>query len=153
MGNAAADYLSNQNHLPPMPERYEIIDHTADIGIRCSGSTMNLAFENAGYAMFDIMCDASSVKPLTTKKVECQANDLEQLLVDWLGELLFICDVDDMLFSDFRVKITGTSLRASIRGERMDSARHHLKTDIKAITYHMLEVDEAANTVQVLFDI
>jgi len=90
---------------------------------------------------------------LTTKRVECQADDLEQLLVDWLSELLFICDVDDMLFSGFEVNITGTQLTAQVRGEKMDSARHHLKTDIKAITYHMLEVDKSTNTVQVLFDI
>ena len=136
-----------------MPKRYKIIDHTADIAIRTTGKSMNEAFENAGYAMFDTMCDASSVKPLTTKKVKCQANDLEQLLVDFLSELLFICDVDDMLFSKFQVKITGTKLVAKVKGEKMDNTRHHLKTDIKAITYHMLEVDEKTNTVQVLFDI
>ena len=136
-----------------MPRKYKIIDHTADIAIRTSGKSMNEAFENAGYALFDTMCDASSVKPLTTKKIECQANDLEQLLVDFLSELLFICDVDDMLFSKFKVKIKGTKLEAKIKGEIMDSARHHLKTDIKAITYHMLEVDKKTNTVQVLFDI
>jgi SHS2 domain-containing protein len=45
-----------------MPERYEIIDHTADIAIRTTGSTMNQAFENAGYALFDTMCDAASVR-------------------------------------------------------------------------------------------
>ncbi len=136
-----------------MPKRYKIIDHTADIAIRTTGRSMNKAFENAGYAMFDTMCDASSVKPHTTKRIECEADDLEQLLVDWLSELLFICDVDDMLFSKFQVKITGTKLKAKVKGEKMDSARHHLKTDIKAITYHMLEVDVETNTVQVLFDI
>ena len=136
-----------------MPRRYKIIDHTADIAIRTSGKSMNEAFENAGYALFDTMCDASTVKPLTTKKIECEANDLGQLLVDWLSELLFICDVDDMLFSKFEVQINGTKLEGKIYGEKMDSTRHHLKTDIKAITYHMLEVDVESNTVQVLFDI
>lgn len=136
-----------------MPERYEIIDHTADICIRTTGTSLPNAFENAGYALFDTMCDAASVNPISIKKVRCEADDLEQLLVDWLSELLFICDVDDMLFSVFEVEIYGTKLEARIKGEKMDSARHHLKTDIKAITYHMLEVDESTNTVQVLFDI
>ena len=136
-----------------MPKRYKIIDHTADIAIRTTGKSLNNAFENAGYALFDTMCDANSVKPLTTKKIICQADDLEQLLVDWLSELLFICDVDDMVFSEFSVKITGSSLVGKVKGERIDPDRHHLKTDIKAITYHMLEVDESTNTVQVLFDI
>jgi SHS2 domain-containing protein len=51
------------------------------------------------------------------------------------------------------VRITGKTLKAVMKGEKLDADRHHLKTDIKAITYHMLEVNEASNTVQVLFDV
>ena len=136
-----------------MAERYQIIDHTADVLMRTSGKDMNDAFENAAYALFDTMCDASTVQPLKIKKVECEADDLEQLLVDWLSRLLFLCDVDDMLFSEFEVKITGTKLKARIKGEKLDAEKHLLKTDIKAITYHMLEVDQENNRIQVLFDV
>lgn len=136
-----------------MPERYQIIDHTADIVIRASGKDLDNAFENAAYALFDTMCDASKVRPLKVKKVELTSDDIEQLLVDWLSRLLFICDVDDMLYSEFRVEISGTSLKAVMKGEKLDPERHLLKTDIKAITYHMLEVNRETNTVQVLFDI
>ena len=133
--------------------RYEIIDHTADIAIRTSGEDMNQAFENAAYALFDTMCDASTVKPAKVKKLEMESEDPEQLLVDWLSRLLFICDVDGMLFSEFEVRITGNTLKATIKGEKLDPMKHRLKTDIKAITYHMLEVDAKSNTVQVLFDV
>ncbi len=136
-----------------MAERYELIDHTADVLVRTSGKTMNEAFGNAAYALFDTMCDASAVKPLKIKKVECEAPDLEQLLVDWLSRLLFLCDVDDMLFSEFEVEIEGTKLKARIMGEKLDPKIHHLKTDVKAITYHMLEVDPETNSIQVLLDI
>ncbi|MFO7619143.1 MAG: archease [Thermoplasmata archaeon] len=136
-----------------MPERYEVIDHTADIVIRTSGKDLNEAFENAAYALFDTMCDASTVRPLKVKKLEIEFDDLEQLLVDWLSRLLFLCDVDDMLFSEFEVRISGNTLKATIKGEKLDAERHLLKTDIKAITYHMLEVNEDRNTVQVLFDV
>jgi SHS2 domain-containing protein len=136
-----------------MAERYQLIDHTADVLMRTSGRTMNEAFENAAYGLFDTMCDASTVEPLKTKKVECEAPDLEQLLVDWLSRLLFLCDVDDMLFSEFEVKIVGTKLTAKIRGEKLDPDKHSLKTDVKAITYHMLEVDPKKNSIRVLLDI
>jgi SHS2 domain-containing protein len=136
-----------------MPERYEVIDHTADIVIRASGKDLNEAFENAAYALFDTMCDASTVRPLKTKKLELASDDPEQLLVDWLSRLLFICDVDDMLFSEFEVRMEGGILKAVIKGEKLDAERHLLKTDIKAITYHMLEVNRDTNTVQVLFDV
>jgi SHS2 domain-containing protein len=136
-----------------MAERYELLEHTADILVRASGKTMNEAFENAAYALFDTMCDASTVEPVTVKKVELSADDPEQLLVDWLSRLLFICDVDDMVFSEFEVKLEGRTLKARMKGERIDPDKHHLKTDVKAITYHMLEVNASTNTVQVLFDI
>jgi len=61
--------------------------------------------------------------------------------------------VDDVLFSEFKVVITGTNLSGIARGEKIDPARHGLKTDIKAVTYHMLEVDEKEKSVRVLFDI
>ena len=136
-----------------MAERYVLIDHTADICVKAFGKDMNEAFENAAFALFDTMCDASAVKPVTVKKVELKADDIEQLLVDWLSRLLFLCDVDDMLFSEFEVTLKGTSLQAKIWGEKLDPEKHSLKTDVKAITYHMLEVDTKTNTVQVLLDI
>ncbi len=136
-----------------MPERYEIIDHTADVAIKTHGKNLEEAFENAAYAMFDIMADASSVKAVGEMKVEVEAGDLGQLLVDWLSELLYICDVEDILFSEFEVNISEYKLVGIVRGEKMDATRHGLKTDIKAVTYHMLEINVDENYVQVLFDI
>lgn len=136
-----------------MPAKYEIIDHTADVAIRTSGSSLDEAFANAAYAMFDIMADAGSIEPKGEVMVEIEANDLGQLLVDWLSELLYLCDVDDVLFSEFEIKISGNSLTAKARGEKIDAEKHGLKTDIKAVTYHMLEVNEKEKSVQVLFDI
>ncbi len=136
-----------------MPDRYEIIDHTADIAIKTHGKDMNEAFANAAFAMFDTMCDAASVKPVGEVEVRVEGDDLELLLVNWLSELLYICDVDDVLFSEFEVNISGKELVGKARGESMDPVRHGLKTDIKAVTYHMLEVSQAENYVQVLFDI
>ncbi len=136
-----------------MPERYEVIDHTADIAIKASGKNLGEAFENAAYAMFDIMADASSVKAVGEMKVDVNAEDLGRLLVDWLSELLYICDVEELLFSEFEVNISGNKLTSKARGEKMDASRHGFKTDIKAVTYHMLEVNPDENFVQVLFDI
>jgi len=136
-----------------MPDRYEVIDHTADIAIKTSGDSLAEAFGNAAFAMFDIMADASAIKPVGEVRVEVEAQDLGQLLVDWLSELLYLVDVEDVLFSEFEVVIDGLKLSAVVRGEKMDPARHGLKTDIKAVTYHMLEIDEDNNSVQVLFDI
>ncbi len=136
-----------------MPDIYETFDHTADIGIRTTGETLAQAFEHAGYAMFDIISDASQVESEISRKIYLEADDLGILLVDWLSELLYLSEVEELLFSKFEVSIRGTKLSGMAHGEKLDTAKHHLKTEIKAVTYHMLEVDDEKNSVQVLFDI
>ena len=139
--------------------RYETIDHTADIAIKAFGNSMPEAFGNAAYAMFDIMADIKKVGNRKEFHVELTAPDMEQLLVDWLSELLYLFEVEDTLFSEFKVSIRDNEsspapkLDATIKGETMDMDKHSLKTEIKAVTYHMLEIDTVENTVQVLFDI
>ena len=136
-----------------MEKRYETIDHTADIAIKAFGSSLSEAFCNAAYAMFDIMSDASSIRPLKEFEVKLEAPDMEQLLVDWLSELLYLSEVEETLFCEFEVKISGTNLEGKAKGEKIDLARHSFNTEIKAVTYHILEIDKVENTVQVLFDI
>jgi SHS2 domain-containing protein len=136
-----------------MPSRYEILDHTADLLIRARGKTLAEAFENAAYAMFDTIADLDEVKPVGEIHVNTKSANLEQLLVDWLSELLFICDAQDFLFSEFKVIISGTELHSVVKGEEINRRRHTLKKEIKAVTYHMLEVNQKENCVQVLFDI
>ncbi len=134
-------------------KRYETIDHTADIAIKAFGNSLPEAFENAAFAMFDIMSDASSIRPLEEFEVKIEAPDLEQMLVDWLSELLYLSEVEETLFCEFEVKIDGNQLEGKARGEKRDIARHGFNTEIKAVTYHMLEIDRVKKTVQVLFDI
>ena len=80
-----------------MPELYETIDHTADIGIRTSGRTLDEAFGNAAFAMFDILSDIRLVGKMESRDIWLEANDLEQLLVDWLSELLYMSEVERVL--------------------------------------------------------
>jgi len=136
-----------------MEKKYETIDHTADIAIKAFGNSLSECFENAAYAMFDIMSDASSISPLKEFEVKLEAPDMEQLLVDWLSELLYLSEVEETLFCEFEVKINGNRLEGKAKGEKMNLTRHGFNTEIKAVTYHMLEIDKVNNTVQVLFDI
>ncbi len=140
-------------------QRFETIDHTADIAIKAFGDSIPEAFQNAAFAMFSQITDVEKVGDDKEFKVEIEAPDMEQLLVDWLSELLYLFEVEDTIFSEFEVGILdneGSStkkLNAIIRGETLNMDKHSLKTEIKAVTYHMLEIDMVKNTVQVLFDI
>jgi SHS2 domain-containing protein len=133
--------------------KYEFIEHTADIGIKAYGETVDESFANAALGMFNVMTDVSKVEPVGEFDVKVESDNLEDLLVDWLGELLFLHETQDVLLSEFDVKIDGLSLDAKVRGETLDREKHELKDDVKAITYHMLEVNQGEGYLKVLLDI
>lgn len=142
--------------------RFEQFEHTADVGIRAYGKTLEELFGNAALGMFSIMVDMEGVSQKGEFKVVLKADDKEKLLVDWLSELLYIHEVYDVLLSEFEVDIAelkegeeGTTfeLKAVVKGETIDKKKHDLKAMIKAVTYHMLEINEDEGYLKVLFDI
>ena len=137
-----------------MAEGYDYFEHTADVGIKAYGKDLPTIFANAAKALTGIVCDVDKVKPNTARVIDLIADDLEGLMVLWLNEMLVYMDADSLLFSEFHVKVKkGWELHAVVRGEPMDRARHGLKGGIKAVTYHMLVVDEKKGYAQVLLDI
>ena len=122
-------------------KNYEYFDVTADIGFKAYGESLNEAFENAGLAIFNIISDTSNVEPKKEISFKIRSEDEISLLYDFLEELLFYHEIEFMLFSEFHVEIDDMlQLRATIRGEAIDWDRHERKTEIKAITYHKMDV-------------
>ena len=135
-------------------KKYELIDHTADVGIKAYGKTISEAFENAAVGMFDIITDNSKIDSVGQYDIQLDAPDLEQLLVDWLSELLFLNSAKNLVFSSFKVSIDEKHLSAQVFGEEYDTSKHKMGVEIKAVTYHILEVNNKEPFyVQVLFDI
>ena len=138
-----------------MAKRFEVIDHTADIGIAAYGEDLKEAFANAAYALFSLMADLDGVDDASCHQVDVTAEDRSELLVAWLNELIYLFEVENVLFKRFEIgKIEETRLRARCYGEKIDTERHRIKLGVKAATYHMLKVEEGDGfRVQVLFDI
>jgi SHS2 domain-containing protein len=139
-------------------KKYELIDHTidhtADICIKAHGKTISEAFENAAVGMFDIITDNSKIGIVGQYNIKLEAPDLEQLLVDWLSELLFLNSAKNLVFGSFKVSIDENHLSAQVFGEEYDKYKHKMGIEIKAVTYHMLEVkDTEPFYVKILFDI
>jgi len=135
---------------------YELIDHTADVGVIAYGKTLSEAFEYAAKAMFDIITDNSEIESIGQYNIKLEAPDLEQLLVDWLSELLFLNSAKNLVFGFFKVYLDekNNSLTATIFGDKYDISKHKIGAEIKAVTYHILEVkNKKPFHVQVLFDI
>ena len=135
---------------------YELIDHTADVGLKAYGKTLAEAFENAAKGMFDIITDKSEVESIGQYDIELEAPDLEQLLVDWLSKLLFLNSSRNEVFGFFKINIDEKNIKLSAKvfGEKFNISKHKVGSEIKAVTYHMLEVKKKKPFyVQILFDI
>jgi len=138
-----------------MGKEFEIVDHTADVGIIAYGANISQAFTNAARALFSLITELDNVDEVVYRDIELVAPDQESLLVEWLNELIYLFDVENIIFKRFDItQLNSTRLKARSYGEKVDSARHKLKTGVKAATYHMLKVDKTNGCqVQVLFDI
>lgn len=137
--------------------RYEEIDHTGDIGILVYGKTLEELYENAGFAYFDIVCNLSLVEEKEEKTLEVEGETPAELLRNFLVELLLLSQVEGYFCSSFEVlELTGQKLRVIARGEPLDEERHQVHIEIKAVTYHMLEVVREEDQTwrgRVIFDI
>jgi SHS2 domain-containing protein len=138
-----------------MEKEFEIVDHTADVGIRAYGASINQAFANAAKALFSLITELDNVDEVLHRDIELVAPDQESLLVEWLNELIYLFDAENIIFKRFDItRLNSTRLKARGYGEKVDSSKHKLKIGVKAATYHMLKVDKTNGCqVQVLFDI
>jgi SHS2 domain-containing protein len=136
--------------------KYKLIDHTADIGIEVYGRELKELFQNAGYALFDIICQAQAIKVKDEVDICSEGSDVEELIVNWLSELLYRHSVDGWLFCNFSIhELNQTNVRSTAMGERFNPKRHQIIREVKAITYHQLTVrkDNDMWYSRVIFDI
>jgi SHS2 domain-containing protein len=138
---------------------YRFVDHTADVAADLTGRTIGELFQAAAQALTDTITEISRVQTLVTQSVTLESGSLEDLLVDWLNELLYRFEVQDMLFSDAAVTSEDREQRwhlaGSVTGELFDAARHPTRVLVKSATYHALAIshDSGLWRTRVIFDI
>ena len=138
-----------------MNKEFEVLDHTADVGIIAYGTDLSQAFANAAKGLFSLITELDDVEEVFYRDIELSTTDQESLLVDWLNELVYYFDTEGILFKRFEIsELNNSHIKARGYGEKADSAKHELKTGVKGATYHMLRIEENKGyRVQVLFDI
>jgi len=139
-------------------KKFEFFEVTADVGYKAYGKTLDEAFENAALAMFEVITDTSKIEPEIERQIEVESEDECALLYDWLSEFLVLLDVDYLVFSKFEVKIErkeeGFSLKGTAWGEEFDLEIHESRAEVKAVTYHLMDVKQDNGVmVQVILDI
>jgi SHS2 domain-containing protein len=139
-----------------LKKRFEFLEHTADLYIAAYGKSLEEAFENAAYAMFEGVTDLDNVQSRLEETVEVEGYDEKALLYNWLEALLVKFDITGNLYSRFKIASikktpTGFRLKAKIWGEPFDPQKHVSKVGIKAVTYHQMEILKATGSVTVKF--
>jgi SHS2 domain-containing protein len=140
-----------------MPRAF--FDHTGDVGVSLHAGTVAELFREAALALTETITELVLVRTESSNPIELAAAGLDDLLVDWLGELLYKFEVQNLLVAKVDVEVRqapgGWSLVAMAWGEPFDPARHPIKVLVKGITYHRLRVAENHDHwhTDVVFDI
>ena len=122
--------------------KYKFIDSiTSDVMFEAYGKNPKELFENAAEALFSVICRISEVEPKQERIVGLTADSVDELLIDWLQELIALVDVEEMFFSKFKIEeMQGNSLRATVFGEPITPEKG--ETVVKAVTYHKFKLEE-----------
>ncbi len=121
-------------------ERYRIIDHEADTGFEAYGRTMEELFQNGVSALFSLITDAEAVRPLVEKRIEAGGNG--ELFVNFLNDILYLWDTTRFIPNAVSVRIKGRNAEGLLKGEFFDPARHAIRQEVKAVTYHKFRIVE-----------
>jgi SHS2 domain-containing protein len=139
--------------------KFNILDHTADAAIEVYGKDLSELFEHSASGMFSLIIDIETIKPDIKQNYSFNNSNLEELLNNWLNELLYVFESDKILFKEFKVKISKKEnnffLNGTASGEKYDPDKHIIYSDIKMVTFHQLEIKTINNnlTTKIIFDL
>lgn len=125
-------------------KKFEFLDHTADVMFKAYGNDLEELFENSGLALEEAQVSVSEVEEDIEVSFDIENNDLEMLLFNFLQELIYYRDVENLVFSSFKVEFSDDNsfLKCTCKGEKLDSDKHDLGQNVKAITLHNFSVNK-----------
>jgi SHS2 domain-containing protein len=136
--------------------KYTLIDHTADFGIHVFGIDPQALFANAAYALFDMLTKIETLKGTSSINLKIFGDDWADLMVNWLRELLYLWNGKELLVKTVRISsLSETGLSANIAFDPFDPDCHEIKTEIKAVTYHQIQVTSGPKgwEAKIIFDV
>ncbi|HJZ88570.1 MAG TPA: archease [Polyangia bacterium] len=141
-----------------MPQKYELLDHTADVAIRVQGADWGQLLASIAWAVVDLMASAHLVAPRAERALTVEAASAEELIVAWANEILYRFETERLLLPHVEIEAASpTKVRARARGETLEPTRHQWKGELKSATYHDLVLrradDGAGFSVDLVLDV
>lgn len=141
-----SNFQFTEEELILAPEKYEYLDHTADVQLHSWGDSLKEAFEQCGIAMFGYMTEIDKVEIKQCSEIEANGHDLESLLFHFLDELLFLFSCEPFLIcsklviTEFITEGEELSAKCKCYGEEFTLGKHPQGTEVKAITYSAMQI-------------
>jgi len=139
-----------------MSKKYKFIDHTADFGMQVFGSDSQELFTNAALALFDVITEMDVLKGLDSCNITVSGEDWPDLMINWLREVLYLWNGKEMLVKSVQIlSLSENKISAKIYFDAYMPDRHIINTEIKAVTYHQIQVKSSSSgwKAQIIFDI
>lgn len=137
-----------------MKKPYHYLDHTADLGVEICGQGLEDLFQNIGRAIFETQI-IGAIREDKKQKIELTSDTLDDLVIDWCRELLYIFSVKGFIPKEYKLRIKDNLLQAHLSGDRFDAKRHRIKIEIKTPTYHdfLLQEENGNYKTRIIFDV
>jgi len=137
-------------------KKYRITKHQTELAVRITGNSQADLFANSALALFDVMTDPTAIEIKERISLEVEGNDRDDLMVNWMRELLYLYQGSGYLLKEFKIsQVKDTIVKAEVCGEKIDPDRHEIKQEIAAVAFHKSRMEKTGNQwiAQVIFEL
>lgn len=137
-------------------KKYRITTHQSELAVRITGNSQADLFTNSAFALFDVMTDIANVQTKESIPLEVEGSDRDDLMVNWMRELLYLYQASGYLLREFKIiEVKDTSVKAEVLGEKIDPDRHEIKQEIATVAFHKSRMEKTGNQwiAQLIFEL
>ncbi len=137
-------------------KKYRLTTRQSELAVKVAGGSQADLFANSAFALFDVMSDVEKIEIKERLPLEVEGADRDDLLVNWMRELLYLYQGSGYLLKEFVIReVKDTSVKAEVCGEKVDPDRHEIKQEIAAVAYHQSRMTKTGNqwTAQLIFEV
>ena len=137
-------------------KKYRLTTRQSELAVKVTGGSQADLFANSAFALFDVMLDVEKIEIKERLPLEVEGADRDDLLVNWMRELLYLYQGSGYLLKEFLIReVKDTSVKAEVCGEKIDPDRHEIKQEIAAVAYHQSRMTKTGNqwTAQLIFEV
>jgi SHS2 domain-containing protein len=137
-------------------KNYRLTTRQSELAVRVIGNSQADLFANSAFALFDVMTDVDKIDIKEELPLEVEGMDRDDLLVNWMRELLYLYQGSGYMLKEFRIHdVKDTVLKAAVCGEKIDPDRHEIRKEISAVAYNQGRMQKTGNqwTAQLIFEI